>query len=132
MKRWTALLVAAMTLSMGSITFAADSDDDDGPLTASWAAVELNGKPVAGPTLDYTTDKVSGTGGCNRFNGPITIEDDAIQIGPLVSTKMSCEGKSEIESQYFSALESARSFVIDHGMLLLKAEDGHVLLKFKK
>jgi len=128
MRRTTALLFAVLTLASGLPALA----DDDGPVTASWTAVELNGKPVSGPTLEYTTDKASGTGGCNRFNGPITIEDDAIQIGPLVSTKMMCEGKADIESQYFAALEAARSFVIDNGTLILKDEGGHVIAKFKR
>src|SRR5262249_55909509 len=107
-------------------------EDDDGPLTARWVATELNGKPVDGLTLDYTTDKVSGSGGCNRFNGPISIEDDAIQIGPLAATKMMCEGKSDVEAQYFAALEAARSFIVQGDILTLKAEDGHALIKFKK
>ena len=100
-----ALAISALILISGG---AAMADDDDGPLAASWVAIELNGKPVDGPTLDYTTDKVSGTGGCNRFNGPITIEDDAVQIGPLAATRMMCEGKAEVETQYFAALEAAR------------------------
>jgi heat shock protein HslJ len=129
MKRMMACFVTALALGVCAPALA---DDDDGPLTASWTAVELNGKPVDGLTLDYTTDKVSGTGGCNRFNGPIAIEDDAIQIGPLVATKMMCEGKIEIESQYFAALEAARSFALDNGRLLLKDDGGRVLLKFKK
>ena len=89
-------------------------------------------RPSQGPTLQYTTDKVSGTGGCNQFNGPITIEDDAVQIGPLASTRMLCEGKAEIEAQYLAALEAARTFTLDGEVLVLKAEDGHVLVKFKK
>ncbi len=125
-----AIVIGALALAVSAPVFA--EDDDDGPLAASWTVTELNGKPVDGLTFDYTTDKVSGTGGCNRFNGPISIEDDAIQIGPLASTKMMCEGKSEIEAQYFSALEAARSFVIEGDSLALKAEDGHVLVKFKK
>jgi heat shock protein HslJ len=128
MKFRTAFLMAALALAAGPVL----ADDDDGAPTASWVAVELNGKLVDGPTLDYTSDKVSGTGGCNRFNGPISIEDDAIQIGPLASTKMVCEGKAEIESQYFAALEAARSFVLDNGMLVIKDEGGKVILKFKK
>jgi len=130
MKLTTAFLATAILLAGGGAACADDADD--GPVTASWTAVELNGKPVEGPTLDYTTDKVSGTGGCNRFNGPIVIEDDAVQIGPLVSTKMMCEGKVETESQYFAALEAARSFVLDNGMLVLKDDGGDVILKFKK
>lgn len=125
-----AIVFGALALAVSLPAMA--QDDDDGPLTARWIAVELNGKPVEGLTLDYTTDKVSGTGGCNRFNGPITIEDDAVQIGPLASTKMMCEGKSEIEAQYFTALEAARSFVVEDDTLTLKGEDGHDLVKFKK
>ncbi|AGK56410.1 hypothetical protein HYPDE_23623 [Hyphomicrobium denitrificans 1NES1] len=129
MRLTTAFLLTTLALAACGPALA---DDDDGPPTASWTAVELNGKPVEGLTLDYTTDKASGTGGCNRFNGLISIEDDAIQIGPLASTKMMCEGKSEIESQYFAALEAARSFTIDGGMLIIKDESGKVILKFKK
>lgn len=129
--RYVKAVVAGMlALAMCGPAFA--QDDDDGPLTARWIAIELNGKPVEGPTLDYTTDRVSGTGGCNRFSGPITIEDDAVQIGPLAATKMMCEGKSEIEAQYFSALEAARSFVSNGDTLTLKGEDGRDLVKFRK
>ena len=67
-----------------------------------------------------------------RFTGPISIEDDAIQIGPLASTKMFCEGKSETEAQYFAALEAARSFTTDGSLVSLKDESGKVILKFKK
>ena len=130
MRLTTAFLMTALALAASSRL--ALADDDDGPPTASWTAVELNGKPVEGLTLDYTTEKASGSGGCNRFNGPISIEDDAIQIGPLASTKMMCDGKSEIESQYFAALEAARSFAIDGGMLIIKDESGKVILKFKR
>ncbi|MBS0232325.1 MAG: META domain-containing protein [Proteobacteria bacterium] len=125
------IIIGALALLAVSVS-ALGQDDEDGPLTARWIATELAGKPVEGLTLDYTTDKVSGTGGCNRFSGPITIEDDAVQIGPLASTKMMCEGKSELEAQYFSALEAARSFVVEGDTLTLKADDGHALVKFRK
>ncbi|MFT3733135.1 MAG: META domain-containing protein [Hyphomicrobium sp.] len=131
MRNLKAIIASVVVVLAPTISVLAQ-EDGDGPLTASWNAVELNGKPVEGLTLDYTTDKVSGTGGCNRFNGPISIEDDAIQIGPLASTRMMCEGKSDVEAQYFAALEAARSFVIQDDVLTLKAEDGHDLIKFKK
>jgi heat shock protein HslJ len=129
MRSATAFVMIAAALALLGPAMA---ENDDAPLAAKWIAFELNGKAVAGPTLNYAADKVSGTGGCNQFNGPISIEDDAVQIGPLVSTRMMCEGKSETETQYFAALEAARTFVLDGDTLLLKAEDGHVLLKFKK
>jgi len=129
MKFTTAVLMAALTFAAGAPALA---EDDEGAPAASWTAVELNGKAVDGLTLDFTSDKASGTGGCNRFTGPISIEDDAIQIGPLASTKMFCEGKSETEAQYFAALEAARSFTTDGTLVSLKDESGKVILKFKK
>ena len=128
MRRAAALVIGAAALALSGAAMA----DDDDPPTASWVAFELNGKAVEGPTLQYTTEKVSGTGGCNQFNGPITIEDDAIQIGPLASTRMMCEGKADVEAQYFAALQAARTFTLDGEVLVLKAEDGHALLRFKK
>lgn len=124
------ILAGVLWFALGAQAMA--QEDEDGPLTANWVATELGGKPVAGPTLAYTTDRVSGTGGCNSFKGPISIEDDAIQIGPLAATKMTCEGKTEIEAQYFSALEAARSFVVKGDTLTLKSEDGRDLVKFKR
>ena len=93
MKFTTAVLMAALTFAACAPALA---EDDEGAPAASWTAVELNGKAVEGLTLDFTSDKASGTGGCNRFTGPISIEDDAIQIGPLASTKMFCEGKRRV------------------------------------
>jgi heat shock protein HslJ len=126
----------AMMLLLGAAALvfagAAMAEDDDVPLTASWVAFELEGKPVEGLTLQYTTDKVSGSGGCNRFTGPIAIEDDAVQIGPLASTRMMCEGKTKIEGKYFAALEAARTFALDGETLVLKGEDGDVLVKYRK
>lgn len=131
MMRYAKAFFVSVLLALACSPVAAQ-EDDDGPLTASWVVTELNGKPVDGLTLEYTTDRVSGTGGCNRFKGPISIEDDAIQIGPLASTKMMCEGKSDLEAQYFAALEAARSFVVQGNILTLKGDDGHDLVKFKK
>jgi heat shock protein HslJ len=131
MGRALAILLAVFALGLPGVASAGE-DDDGSPLAAHWVAIELNGKPVSGPTLDYAIDKVSGTGGCNTFNGPITIDDDAVQIGPLASTKMACEGKSDVETQYLAALEAARSFGVEDNILTLKSDDGRVLLKFKK
>jgi heat shock protein HslJ len=128
-RHMSALVIGIAALALAG---AAMAQDDDAQTTASWVAFELEGQPVDGLTLQYTTDKVSGTGGCNQFNGPISIEDDAVQIGPLAATRMACEGKSDIEAKYFAALEAARTFALEGETLVLKAEDGHVLVKFKK
>jgi heat shock protein HslJ len=129
--QWFRLLfAAAAVLALSEACVAQESED--GPLAAHWVATELAGAAVAGLTLDAAADKVSGSGGCNTFTGPISIEDDAIEIGPLVATKKMCEGKSELEASYLAALEAARSFSVQGGRLTLKGEDGRVLVTFKK
>jgi heat shock protein HslJ len=129
--RWFRLLfAAAAALALSEACVAQESED--GPLAAHWVATELDGAAVAGLTLDAAADKVSGSGGCNTFMGPISIEDDAIEIGPLAATKKMCEGKSELEAKYLAALEAARSFSVQGGRLTLKGEDGRVLVTFKK
>ncbi|HET6388284.1 META domain-containing protein [Hyphomicrobium sp.] len=127
----TTILTGALALAMAA-PVAAGEDDEAGPPAASWIAIELNGHPVQGLTFAYSADEVSGSGGCNSFSGPMATEDDAIKIGPLTATKMDCDGKGEIETEYFAALEAARSFSLQGDTLSLKGEDGSVLVKFKR
>ena len=46
-------------------------------------------------TFDLANKKVTGNGGCNNFNGTITIAENNIKFGPLMSTKMACQGTAE-------------------------------------
>jgi heat shock protein HslJ len=55
--------------------------------------------------------KVSGKGSCNRFFGPAKIDGNAIQLGPLGSTRMACsEAVMNQETKYLNALQTAERF----------------------
>lgn len=124
-------LIAALSLALLMSGYAMGADGE--MLVANWKAVELNGKAVDGPTLDYAMDKVSGTGGCNRFFGPIELSDeDKVKIGPLATSRMMCEGKMNIERDYLAALGAARTFELQDGTLVLKGDGGTALVKFRK
>ena len=105
---------------------------DDADQAVNWLAIELNGKPVEGPTLKIADNRVTGTGGCNRFTGPIVVNENAIKIGPVASTKMLCSGKAEVEADYFAALEQAQTYSIEGDSLTLMSSSGSTILKFKK
>jgi heat shock protein HslJ len=82
-----------------------------------WVLVELGGKPFpyseAHPVtmvFDDTGDRVFGSGGCNRYNGPYTEDGDRLTFGVLAATKMMCIDMTG-EDAYFAMLEKVALFV---------------------
>jgi heat shock protein HslJ len=114
---------------------------DGGDIVGSWEATGFyTGNAIesvrAGATLTarFTTDEVSGNGGCNRFSGPARTNRDAITIGPLASTLAACADPelSTQEQQYTAALEAARTFSIAGDRLQLFREDGGIAVTFDR
>ena len=125
-----------LTLSDSSgalATYQAQSQDLSG---TSWLVTGYNnGKQavvsVIGGT-ELTTDfgkdgTVSGSSGCNTYNGTYKVDGDKITIGPLASTRMACndpEGVMDQESQFLAALQSAKSFKIDGSKMEMRTAEG--------
>lgn len=101
-------------------------------ITGAWSAVEIGGNPARGPTIAFENERVSGSGGCNRISGPATISGSDIKLGPLISTRMFCEGKMEIEEAFIAALETAKTFELSTEELILKDAAGAALAKFTR
>jgi heat shock protein HslJ len=59
-----------------------------------WLLEDLAGAGVldrAQATLSFgEAGSVHGNGSCNRFMGPVTIENDSISFGALAATRMAC------------------------------------------
>jgi heat shock protein HslJ len=72
---------------------------------------------------------MSGSAGCNTFNGTYTIDGHAITFGPLATTRMACaDDVMAIEDAYLAALDGASSWSIgEDGLLVL---DGTTMLTF--
>ncbi|NQD71392.1 META domain-containing protein [Sphingobacterium shayense] len=87
--------------------------------------------PVKKPsmTFDVANNKVSGNGGCNRFNGSVVIEGSTLKFGPVMSTKMACPGTAE--NVFFKNLERVTSFSTNDAELTLIADD-IVVMRLKK
>jgi heat shock protein HslJ len=124
-----ALVLAACTSS---------SSPTGGDLTGKfWALTELMGKPpVAGTGISaqFTTDsKVSGSAGCNRYNGTYTVSGSNITFfSPLATTMVMCEQTvMDQESAYLKALGEAKTFAIRGDQLTLAGADGAVLAVYK-
>jgi heat shock protein HslJ len=65
-------------------------------------------------TADFSGDRISGSGGCNRFTGGFKTQGQQLSIGPLASTFMACEESVMTqETRYLTALQGAQRYEID-------------------
>jgi heat shock protein HslJ len=85
------------------------------------------------PSLSFHPDgTVDGNGGCNSFSGGYSIHDDAIAIGPLMGTLMSCGDELDTQqAQFTAALEAATTWSITSGSLELRDDSGALQASFR-
>ena len=85
-------------------------------------------------TVTVDADRISGNAGCNRFNGPIVVDEGGITVGPLMSTRMFCEDEEagsgptimEQEAALLQALEAASGHRLEGSRLTLTRADGGI------
>jgi heat shock protein HslJ len=101
----------------------------------NWTPITMNGEPVIVANnqlmLSFDESVVSGNGGCNSFNGGYTVNGSMLSIGPLATTRLLCgnEAMDQQEMAYLTALQSAASFTISEGQLILFGNSGSELLR---
>lgn len=85
-----------------------------------------DGKPEQ--YIQFKESDVAGNGGCNRFGGRYTFDSGAIEIGPLVSTKMACApAVMDTEQAWFRMLESAQAAEASSKTLILRDKNGTII-----
>jgi putative lipoprotein len=103
----------------------------------SWLAEDIGGRGVidnAQTTITFDAEgRVAGSGGCNRYFGPVTIEGSAISFGDIGATRMACvPALMDQEQKFFGALAATRSYRFDDpgNKLVFLGEDGTMLVRF--
>ena len=101
----------------------------------SWILSTLAGRTQIGHsriTLIFDAARISGTDGCNQYNGPYSAAETHLTIGPeVLSTQMGCPAKiMRLASSYMSVLLGANAYRIGDGQLLLMDATGAVLATF--
>ncbi len=102
---------------------------------SSWQVTGINNgadavvssEQSAAATAQFGEDgTVTGSGGCNTFNAPYTLDaSNGIAIGPIASTKKACpEPAQTTETQYFGALEASTTYRLEGDTLTLRDADG--------
>jgi heat shock protein HslJ len=106
-------------------------------IAGKWKLIrmEIDGKTIsltAPVTLNIGRDnKIGGSGGCNTYGGNSTFEaPDKISFSGLFATEMYCKDSSNIERNYFQALESARTAWLKNGELVIQNSERRSVLRF--
>jgi len=100
----------------------------------SWTVEQLDfDQPVQGDepiTAEFADGQVAGSGGCNRYNAPVSSDDaQSLAIGPAISTLMACpEPLMTQEMQYLTALQNTMqwSYYIGKLALTYQQDDGSI------
>ena len=103
------LLVSACAAGGSSETGGGAVDELGG---TAWLAEDIQGGGVLDrlrTTLSFLGDgRVSGTGGCNRYSGPVEVKGSSIHFGSLAATMMACSpAVMQQEERFFTALAAA-------------------------
>jgi len=92
--------------------------------------------PLVGTTItaSFAADgKLSGSAGCNRYQGSYQVDGYTLTIGPVASTKMACPeppGVMEQEAAFLVILEKTAAYQIKGDTLILLDGNGAPLAEF--
>ncbi len=122
--------LASLALSIEAGELAVVSDEVTGTVSLEslagqeWVLRRLSSEESAPAepeiTLMYQDGQISGSSGCNGYQGSAAAGDVAtsLEIGPLARTAMACPPEvMDLEQQYLAALEEATDWSLEYGRL---------------
>ncbi|MEO1190694.1 MAG: META domain-containing protein [Pseudomonadota bacterium] len=106
-------------------------------LQGRWLAEDLQQRGVIDnlqSTLEINAEgQASGSAGCNRFTGALEVTGGALDFGPLAVTRMAClPSVNDQEARFLEALDAARSYRLEQGLLYLDDEAGTAVARFSR
>ncbi len=96
----------------------------------TWTIVMTDQLPVLEgiqTEVRFADGRVSGTAGCNRFNGSYSVASNVMTFGPMTSTRMMCPEKQMAQEAKFLALLGNKSTIryAVEGNLILADDKGN-------
>jgi len=107
-------------------------------VNTSWAvsSMYINQVPIPNTALSAFFDaanNVSGSAGCNNYNGPYSVSGNAISIGPLGPTNATCGPDIDGQEQvYLTAMQSARTYQLVGSQLVLYDAAGQEVVRYNR
>ncbi|WP_448139182.1 META domain-containing protein [Sphingobacterium siyangense] len=113
--------------------------DNKQELSGTWELDYISGPRIAfdglypnrKPTMifDAGSGKVNGNSSCNNYNTTFKTNGNTINFGPIMSTKMACEGNGE--ATFFSTLEKVNTYSVSENTLTFIMGD-IAIMRFKR
>ena len=66
-------------------------------------------------TIRFADGGLRGSAGCNSYFGGYQVSGDAIEVGPVGSTEMWCEGLMDLEDVYLATLSAPSVLLLNTG-----------------
>ncbi|GAA1608269.1 META domain-containing protein [Kribbella sancticallisti] len=113
-----------------------ETADPDRPLDGTKWSLET---VISGETASHSTgsekahftiggERVTGSTGCNEFQGVVARTGDKLTFGELSTTRKACTGDAaKLEQTLLGALKGELTYTIEAGRLKLRAPDGNGL-----
>jgi heat shock protein HslJ len=80
--------------------------------------------------LEFTTDRMSASSGCNTGSAGYRIEGGALALGPMATTRMACVGAAaQYEPAFFAFLAARPLLTTEAGDLVLEKEGARLLFR---
>ena len=104
---------------------------------SEWVAEDIAGATIAAgsrSTLHFLSiAQVDGDTGCNRFAGPVTLENGNLRIGPLAATRRACApALMDQERRYLVAIAQGVALQRDGDLLILLDDRQHPLVRYSQ
>ena len=138
MKTLATLFIVLLTVSCNSSknTSSAKSDSNTMPkLSGTYTVVSMNTKSMAGNSMELifneSDNSIAGSSGCNKLFGKFTQQDAQLSFEGFGATKMYCDGKMDLEQEFFQGLSVVNAAAIEDDLILLKNGDA-VLMTLKR
>lgn len=105
-----------------------------------WKLVELRGELIevtddfrSDPyiTLSAHSNKMTGSGGCNRFGCKYDLQGDKITFNGFAATKVLCKEAMSVEEPFLRELAVVTGFVMDGEDRMWLLRDGKRVMKFE-
>jgi heat shock protein HslJ len=100
----------------------------------SWRFDRIDGRGAAGSaTLSFDAERLSASAGCNRMSAPWRHDGPFIVLtGPLISTRMACEGRMEDENAVSEMLQRRPEVVVAGERMRITSHGHRAELRLRK
>jgi heat shock protein HslJ len=104
-----------------------------------WTLIQLGDKPVTASSkqsepyfvLNSETDRVSGSGGCNRLTGSYKLKGDQLSFSQMAGTMMACVDGMDTEKDFLKSLNEVTKWRIAGQQLDLSDARGKLVAQFE-